>query len=243
MRFFRVLGLVGLLSVSLVSAFGQGANPAEIPTRQNDWADSRLAEKLALEKDHKFDLIMLGDSITNNFEKPEYQPSWKQYIEPWNAINIGISAARTENVLYNIQRGALDGQSPKVVTLLIGTNNADETHFPTHHTPEQIAGGIRAIVKEIRARVPKAKIILIRPFPYGEWPDKNSRGIVLNKTAEIVRKLADNRHVYWLDVNFLFVNRDGSMNKALLPDVLHPSPEGSRLWAEAMQPILRRLMR
>jgi lysophospholipase L1-like esterase len=243
MRINRIVGLVGLVILAAsLQAVSRENNPAESPVPQGGWADKRHADKLALEKSHKYDLLMIGDSITHNFEKPEYQPIWNQYFAPRNALDLGYSGARTENILWNIEHGELDGQAPKVVTLMIGTNNADETNYPTHHTGHQIYGGIRAIVHLIREKLPKTKIILLRCFPYGAQPDLNSRGFVLNMASALSQTLADNRNVFWCDINHVFLNADGSMNKELMPDVLHPSPEGARRWAEAMEPLLSRLM-
>ena len=231
-----------ILASSLLLAMGASdPNPAEIPVPQGGWANDRHAQKLELEKTHKYDLLLVGDSITHNFERPEFQPTWNQYFAPRNALDLGYSGARTENILWNIANGELDGQSPKVVTLMIGTNNADETNFPTHHTGEQIYGGIRAIVKAIRKKLPHSKILLLRCFPFGADPDHNSRGIVLNRASELAKKLADNRHVFWCDVNHVFLNPDGTMNKVLMPDLLHPSPEGAQKWGEAMEPLLSKL--
>ena len=85
-------------------------------------------------------------------------------------MNLGYSGARTENILWNIQNGELDGQSPKVITLMIGTNNADAKNYPTHHDGRQIAGGIRAIVAALKAKCPTAKILLLRCFPGARRP-------------------------------------------------------------------------
>lgn len=237
---------LSMLAFVITTSFGQSSpgspNPAEIPVPQGGWADRRHSEKLALERAHRFGLLMIGDSITHNFEKPEYQPVWNRYFAPRDALDLGYSGARTENILWNIEHGELDGQSPKVVTLMIGTNNADETNYPTHHTGDQIFGGIRAIVREIRQRLPNSKILLLRCFPYGEQPDHNSRGIVLNEASRLAKSLADKRHVFWCDINRVFLNPDGAMNRELMPDFLHPTPEGARRWAEAMEPLLSRLM-
>jgi lysophospholipase L1-like esterase len=243
MRIRSAVAIAGLLAVAGYAYSLQiSTNPAEVPISQGGWAERRHAEKLALEKTHTYDLLMIGDSITHNFEKPEYQPVWNRYFAPRNALDLGYSGARTENILWNIENGEVNGQSPKVVMLMIGTNNADETNYPTHHTGEQIAGGIRAIVNLIRVKLPSTKILLLRCFPFGQQPDRNSRGIVLNEASRLARKLADNRHVFWCDVNHVFLNKDGSMSKELMPDYLHPSPEGARLWAQAMEPLLSRLM-
>lgn len=245
MRSRSALAFLCLVSATLCFAahFAADPNPAEVPVPQGGWANDRHTQKVELEKSHKYDLLLIGDSITHNFEKAEYQPIWNQYFAPKNALDLGYSGARTENILWNIENGELDGQSPKVVTLMIGTNNADETNYPTHHTGEQIYGGIKAIIKEIRKRCPKTKILLLRCFPFGADPDHNSRGIVLNTASALAKKLADNRHVFWCDVNHVFLTSDGMMDKALLPDVLHPNPEGARKWAEAMEPLLKKLMK
>ena len=225
-----------------ISAWAIDKNPAEVPTPQGGWVNDRHAQKLALEKTHKYDLLLIGDSITQNFENPNYTAAWDRYFGSRNALDLGYSGARTENIIWNIENGELDGQSPKVVTLLIGTNNADETHFPTHHNGDQIFGGIRAIVRLIRHKLPRTKILLLRIFPFGEQNDQNSRGQVLNRANELAQKLADNRHVFWCDVNHVFLNADGSTNKDLMPDYLHPSPAGAQPWAEAMEPLLSKLM-
>jgi len=244
MRFVSLLALLVAAPVSLgiCSVLKLDVNPAEVPVPQGAWADQRHAEKLALEKTHKYDLLLVGDSITHNFEKPEYQAVWDQYFGPRNALDLGYSGARTENILWNLENGELDGQSPKVITLMIGTNNADETNYPTHHTGEQIYGGIRAILQLMRKKTPRAKILLLRCFPFGDQPDHNSRGIVLNRASELAKGLADNRHVFWCDVNHVFLNPDGSLNRSVMPDALHPNPEGARLWAQAMEPLVSKLM-
>ena len=139
------------------------ANPAEAVVSQG-WGD-RHRQKCAAVAKEKFDLILIGDSITHNFENPEYQSVWNQFFAPRRALNLGYSGARTENILWNIANGELDGQSPKVITLMIGTNNADAKNYPTHHDGQQIAGGIKAIVRALQAKCPKAKILLLRCFP------------------------------------------------------------------------------
>lgn len=220
---------------------GQEPNPAEVPVPQPGM-EQRHIEKVAAASKDKFDLLMIGDSITQNFERDEFQPVWKQYFEPRHALNLGYSGGRTENTLWNLEHGELAGQSPKVVTLMIGTNNSDETHFPTHHTSEQIAGGIKAIVKLLRKDLPKTKILLLAIFPFGERPADNHRGTVLIQANALIKPLADGKHVFFCDINNVFMNSDGSQNRELMPDYLHPSPEGALRWAKAMEPLLSTLM-
>lgn len=216
-------------------------NPAAIAVE--GYSKARHEEKLSLIAKQKFDLVMLGNSITNNFEKPEYQPIWQQFYVPRKALNLGFSGYRTENLLWNIQHGELEGQSPKVLVLEIGTNNVDEKNYPTRHTAGQLAGGIEAIIKLLRQKLPNTKLVILRCFPgaYG-GPNPTSHRAILERASDIAAKLADGKNIFYCDINHLFLNFDGSINAELMPDYLHPNPAGSKLWAQAMEPLLSSLM-
>ena len=216
-------------------------NPAAIAAE--GYSRARHDEKLVLVAKEKFGLIMMGNSITNNFEKPEYQPVWNQFFAPRKAINLGFSGYRTENLLWNIAHGELEGQSPKVLVLEIGTNNVDEKNYPLRHTAGQLAGGIAAIVKLVRQKLPDTKIILLRCFP-GSYDGANptSHRAILEKASDIVSKLADEKDVFYCDVNHVFLNLDGSINHQMMGDYLHPTPAGAKAWAQAMEPLLSKLM-
>ena len=218
-----------------------GLNPATVPVA--GYNPKRHAEKLNLVAKEKYNLVMIGNSITNNFEKLQYQPVWNQFFAPRKAVNLGFSGYRTENLIWNIQNGELEGQSPKVLVLEIGTNNIDEKHYPTRHTAGQLAGGIEAIVKLLREKLPDTKIILLRCFPgcYG-GPNPTSHRLILERASDIVSKIADGKHVFYCDVNHVFLNMDGSINRDMMSDWLHPSPSGAKAWAQAMEPLLSELM-
>jgi lysophospholipase L1-like esterase/dienelactone hydrolase len=217
------------------------SNPAAVPVA--GYSKPRHEMKLAELAKEKYNLLMIGNSITNNFDKAEYQSVWNQFFAPRKAINLGYSGYRTENILWNLENGELEGQSPKVVTLEIGTNNIDEKNYPTRHTAGQLAGGIEAIVKLIRQKLPDSKIVLLRCFPgcYG-GPNPTSHRFILERASDINLKLVDNQHVFYCDVNHVFLNLDGSINHTMMSDWLHPTPAGAKAWAQAMEPLLSTLM-
>ncbi|HNX56992.1 MAG TPA: GDSL-type esterase/lipase family protein, partial [Prolixibacteraceae bacterium] len=219
----------------------QTPNPATVPVE--GYAKKRHAEKADLLKTNKYELLMFGNSITHNFEKPEYQPIWNHFFAPRNALNLGTSAYRTENLIWEIQNLPLENQSPKVAIVEIGTNNIDEKNYPTRHTAGQLAGGIETIVKLLREKLPQTKIIVMRCFPgcYG-GPNPTSHRAILERASDLVSKLADNKTVFYCDVNHVFLNLDGSINHDQMPDWLHPSPAGAKAWAQAMEPLLSQLM-
>src|SRR5580658_3435240 len=49
-------------------------------------------------------LVFLGDSITNNWEKAGKEV-WDKYWGPLNAANFGIGGDRTEHVLWRLDHG------------------------------------------------------------------------------------------------------------------------------------------
>ena len=237
----QLAGLLQKFLTQIPEILGAGPNPAAAAVEGS--AKKRHADKLALVAKGKYDLIMIGNSITHNFEKPEYSPIWNQFFAPRKALNLGTSGYRTENLIWNIQNGELEGQSPKVVVVEIGTNNIDEKNYPTRHTAGQLAGGIETIVKLLREKLPDTKIIVLRCFPgcYG-GPNPTSHRAILERASEIVSKLADNKHIFYCDVNHVFLNMDGSINHDMMPDWLHPSFAGAKAWAQAMEPLLSELM-
>lgn len=216
-------------------------NPAALPVE--GYASQRHAEKIKLLASNKYDLICVGNSITNNFENPQFQPVWEKYFASRNALNLGYSGYRTENIIWNLQNGELQGQSPKVIILGIGTNNIDEKNYPTRHTAGQLAGGIEKTISIIREKCPDSKVILLRCFPgcYG-GPNPTSHRRILERASDITSHIADGKHIFYCDINHVFLNMDGSINHEMMDDWLHPTPAGAMAWAQAMEPLLSQLM-
>ena len=248
-RQIRILSATFLWT--LFGAFAWGAdNSAIIPSPQKGM-EKRHAEKVESIRKHRFDLLLIGDSIVHNFDRPQFKAVWDQFFAPRNAIDLGYSGGRTENILWNLANGEMDGQSPKVAVVLIGTNNSDDANFAVINTPEQIAEGAAAIVNLIREKSPATKVLLLRIFP--RWnvykkPDGAERGDSVKRFAtnlragELVERLSDSKNVFFLDVNHVFLGLDGKIDRKLMPDLLHPSPKGALAWARAMEPTLCELL-
>ncbi len=231
------------------------AGDADFPKKNGN---PRHEQKVKAVKEGSFDLVLIGDSITHSVGELDgkYAPNvavWKRHFEPRHAINLGMNGQRTEEILWNLQNGELDfAKSPKVVMLLIGTNNSDDRHFRKVHTAEQIFAGTKAIVELIRQRHPTTKILVLRIFPRGGDAEKGVSPPAFNSSAqcietcrragELTAQLADGEHVFWLDVNRVFLRPDGTINTDLMWDLLHPSPAGAEAWVQAVEPTLAKLM-
>jgi beta-glucosidase len=179
------------------------------------------------------DLIYVGDSIVEHFDN-QGKAVWDHYYAGRHALNLGISGDRTEHVLWRLDHGNIDGITPKLAIVMIGQNNGG------HNTGEEIAEGVTAVVEKLRARLPTTKILLLGIFQRREKPTPERA--VLARANEIVAKLADGKNIFYLDINPVFVQPDGSIPRSLMPDFEHPSPLGHRLWAEAIEPKVAELM-
>lgn len=211
---------------------------------------TRHEAKVAAARSHPFGMLMIGDSITHNLEEPAFAEVWKRHYAARDALNLGYGGYRTDSILRNLRSGELDRQNPKLITLLIGTNDLDDANYKAVLTPEGVLEGTRAIVNLLREKCPEAKILVLRLFPREivyrgkdgrERGNAKARAAAVLRAGELTRSLADGKHVFWLDLNHLFLRPDGTLDPRLMPDRLHPSPEGAEVWAKAMAPVLDRL--
>ena len=183
-------------------------------------------------------VVFIGDSITHYWETSG-KLQWQKYFSDGElkAINLGVSADRTEHVLWRIGAGGeLDGYEAKAVVLMIGTNNAG--HFPREKEPVMdTVLGVREILRTIRAKQPQAKIVLCAIFPRGAKPDdpNRKRNEAVNRR---IRAFADGKDVLWLDFNGQFLTSDGELTREMAPDLLHPGAQGYELWFKALKPYL-----
>ncbi|GDX40658.1 acetylhydrolase [Armatimonadota bacterium] len=240
MNRLKVLWILTVTLLFQVSCVLHAQNTAIVPEPKTPiiW-EARWNEKRERLRKGDIDLIFVGDSITQAWDKPENYPVWSAYYEPRRAVNLGYSGARTENILWMLENGGIDGIHPKVAVVMIGTNNTDSKRGRIAHTGEQLAEGIVKIVHTLRAKLPDTKVLLLKIFPRADFPGASQRG---SDASDIAATIADNKHIFYLDINPVFLQKDGTVDSSLLPDLLHPNPIGNLKWAEAMEPTLRKLM-
>jgi lysophospholipase L1-like esterase len=185
-------------------------------------------------KQGNVDLVFIGDSITQGWEGSGKQV-WQKFYGDRNAVNLGIGGDRTQHVIWRLDNGNLEGISPKLAVIMIGTNNSGS------NTSEEIADGVKHIVSQLREKSPSTKILVLGIFPRGA-NDQDSKRTVNNKANEIIAKSADGESVVYLDIGEKFLSEDRTLSREIMPDLLHLSDKGYNIWAEAIEPSVKKLM-
>jgi lysophospholipase L1-like esterase len=225
------------------SAFAE--NTATIPaarTFPTNWM-SQHETFVAQAKQGGIDLLFVGDSITAGWQWDKGGLNvWNKCYAPRHAAGFGIGYDRTQNVLWRMENGELDGIKPKVVVLLIGTNNAGNENDgkPRNSTPE-IIEGVTAIVKDLQVKLPESKVLLLAIFPRGQTNDPVR--VQLKEVNTGLAKLDDGKMVRFLDLGAKFLESDGTLSRDIFPDLLHPNEKGYRIWADAMEGTLAEMIK
>lgn len=181
-------------------------------------------------------LLFIGDSITAGWNK--HKPLWERTFGLYQPANFGISGDRTQQVLWRLDNGELEiAPSPKVVVLMIGTNNV------RHDAPEDIARGVRAIIDRIRTRHPTTKLLLLGVLPMGVNPAEPAVARDRERITQINRHLASLAapDVVFLDMGQRFLKEDGTTSDAMASDGVHLEAGGYEIWADAIAPALARM--
>jgi lysophospholipase L1-like esterase len=214
-----------LLLVAVLLAFAQqGKGPRTTIPEEKD--RNRHDEFLKVAKAGNVDLLFVGDSITDGW-RGGGKAIWDKYFGPFKPANFGISGDRTEHVIWRLRNGELEGIQPKLVVLMIGTNNGDPAG--------DVAQGIRTIINDIHERSPRSKVLLLAIFPRSEKPDgARAKNEEVNKLIAKFATFAETRKVAYLDINAKFLAPDGTLPKDIMPDFLHPNEKGYQIWADAI---------
>jgi len=182
------------------------------------------------------DIIFIGDSITAHWQGPGLEIWNKEYV-PRHALDFGVSGDSTQNVLWRLENMPVKSLRPKVAVVMIGTNNI-------RYQPRNIADGVKAVLDQTQATFPGVKIILVSILPNGRANAK------MMAADAIIKDYADNKSIFYLDLVPLMPAIPTTMPngrtlqhyKGLGKDNLHPDASGYQIWADAMEPLLTKLL-
>jgi len=190
------------------------------------------------------DVLLVGDSITQQWGSPldkgVLNDAWLKHFRNYKTINIGIGGDKTQNVLWRLDHGGVDGLKPRAILLMIGNNNM---FFAPETGVAAVARGVKTCVSNLRARFPEANVIVAKILPCHAPKDRFYED-VLRTNAEIDKlALGADSKVHALDLTKDFLNEDGTIKPALfIPDHVHLSLEGYAVYAERLKPLLDPLL-
>ena len=239
--------------IALAACPAEAAPLAAVPIDrlQTKWWRLKHEAKLREKQAGPVDLVFLGDSITENYEKSaapaiaDFRPVWQRFYGDRRALNLGFAGDATSHLLWRMMNGEIDGISPKAVVILIGANNLGRAHWPT---ADNVAG-IAAVVATARQKLPKTQILLlgILPSVRSAWASQTTAEV----NAALAKRYATGNEamVTYRDVGHV-LERGGLADPALFYDpnlsppepALHPSPEGMARIAAAIEPVLAGMM-
>lgn len=180
------------------------------------------------------DLIFLGDSITQSLGGPDRQvwapgaAARKRYFTTYEHANLGISGDQTQHLRWRIRRGLTELIDDPVLVIMIGTNNIP------HHTPEEIAGGVSAIIDDLRSTSSVTRIVLVGILPRG-WAASDPVRQHASHASACMAHLGDRDGLTCLDLESHFVDASGELRPELYAaDGLHLGPRGYEVWARAV---------
>ncbi len=229
-RYCLAAGLA--LGLAVAAGADDKNNPAVKPLNRDI---PRHKEFLKVVAKGEGDVIFIGDSITQGWEGA--RKTWDEAFGAFKPINLGIGGDQTGHVLWRITEGKeIDPINPKLAVIMIGTNNTGG------HTAAQIAGGVKAIVETLQQKKPEMKILVLGVFPRS--PKATDK--VRDKIKEInttIAKLADDKKVFYKDIGDKFLEPDGSLDKKIMPDYLHLSQQGYKIWADAVKDDIAKLVK
>ena len=220
------------------------AQPADQPAPRTD-KNSQLAHEqlVAKAKQGGMDTYFVGDSITRRWgtKDPQYREllaNWTTNFFGWNAGNFGWGADTTQNILWRLENGELDGVNPKIIVVLAGINNVG-TKPGGEAKVADITRGLQAIVRVCQAKAPAAVIVLTGLFPRNDNPAVIPE---INAINANLAKLADGKRVRYLNVNDKLADADGKLFPGMSHDKLHPTVKAYQIWADGLKPIFTEVL-
>jgi cephalosporin-C deacetylase-like acetyl esterase/lysophospholipase L1-like esterase len=221
--------------------------PADQPLPRTDANSMKAHEDLLAKRTAgQIDVYFMGDSITRRWGTSDAQyadllANWQKNFTGWNAANFGWGGDKTQNMLWRLKNGELDGLDPKVVVLMAGTNNVGRRApvGDTAQRADEVARGVSAVVRELRQRAPNAVLVITGITPRDDNVDVMP---IIDRANEQIARLADGKRIRYININEQMALPDGHLREGMALDGLHLTPKAYQLWADALKPVLTEVL-
>lgn len=217
-----------------------------VPKLEDDSYDfyERHAAVLACKDKINPQAIVIGDSITHHWGgspfsrgfEPTGQVSFDTTFANIRALNLGFGFDRTQNAIWRLQNGEVDGLRPSLAVVNIGTNNLRATAHARENTASEICAGVEQVCLELEKRCPGVRIVVMCVFPRGRNPDDPLRLKTVAVNEKLVPMTA--RHGYrCINIGSLLLNLAGELTEEISPDGTHLTAKGYEIWGNVIRPL------
>jgi lysophospholipase L1-like esterase len=215
---------------------------APLPKLEQDSYDwyQRHAAVLNLQTNMEPEIVLVGDSITHFWAgepRANHQNgsnSWAQTFGGHAVLNLGFGWDRTQNVLWRLDHGEMDGLTPRTIVLNIGCNNFSGTANARANTPEEVCAAIQIICDRLLAKSPASRMVVMGVFPRGASATDPKRALHRKLNELLSAALAGRPQVTFLDIGDKFLEPDGSLSREIFSDGTHPTDKGYAIWGQAL---------
>lgn len=190
--------------------------------------------------------VALGDSYTIGTSVGEAERWPNQLAGRLTGLElVGNPAVNgyTSADLIAEELGQLDRLRPEFVSLLIGVNDVVQGV-----SDAQYSGNIALILEELLTRLPPERILCVATPDYTRTPngaaygDPDLQSDRIVRVNAILREACELRRVAFVPEIFEISQRVTDDPSLVADDGLHPSGAQYRLWVEAIEPVVARLL-
>ena len=234
-----VTGLAVTAPLWALPAHATSAPPAWVPSGRdlrhaNSWVLAGEQASRHIAASHAR-VLFVGDSITQWWMRFG-AAVWQADFVPLGAADDGVAGDTTSNVLARVDDGSLAGLAPRVVVVMIGTNN-----IPLHQSAADIARGVATVVADLRSRLPGARFLLLAVLPRGLPGSADRRkGVAID---QLLAGTAPALGVAYLDLGPQLLGPGGQFLSGVMnTDLLHPAAGGYARMAATLAPAVLALL-
>lgn len=179
-------------------------------------------------------VIFLGDSLTRRWE--DNLPLWSAHFAEYRPANLGVGADCIENLLWRLENGELDNFGPKLILLLIGTNNLAKD------SEEVIIEGILETARTIQRKCPKAKLVVFGLLPREKDENGNDCMMRIEKINRALCTRSKRNNYQYEYFGDKLLGNNGMIDKTIMPDGIHLNKAGYELAGPLIQKIIRKYL-
>ena len=209
--------------------------PAPQPSPNIDWANLKRyrqanIQAMALPAAQRT-VVMMGDSITDNWAKPEHGNG---FFDANDLIGRGISGQVTAQMLVRFPSDVL-ALKPRVVHIMAGTNDIAENQDP--YDPAVTVGNLQAMITLARTNGLKVIVGSVPPATSFAWrPSRGNQLQTIRMLNDWIQSACAKQKLVYADYVSVLQGPDGGLRPDLgiNGDSVHPNAAGYA----AMAPVL-----